>query len=105
MLLTTQAALAKGIASPITKIIYIYTYANLAIIKIANKTTNGHGCTYSKSDEFLLVNFDDASGKEMYSAALAAFMSNSKVRLAHNGCQKWWSSDTMPKVYRVDILK
>ena len=105
LVLSSKFAVATHQVSPVTKIKYIYTYNSYAVIKIANKTTNKDSCTYGRATEFLVVKYNDIGGKEMYSAALAAFMSGSKVRLAHTGCLPWGKTITIPKLYRVDVLK
>lgn len=99
----TQFAYAKNEITLYTKIIYIYTYKDFAILKIANKSTNPNNCTYPRSSEFFRINYKEG-GKEMYSTVLAAFMSDTKIRLGHGNCAKGWGK-TMPLVYRVDISK
>jgi len=104
ILLTTQLALAKAEATPTTKITYIYTYGTLAVIQIANATANTNGCNHPRAKTAMRINFNTTRGKEMYSAALLAFMSNIKVRIAHNGCKPWGTS-TIPLAYRIDLAK
>ena len=65
---------------------HIYTYSTSAVILIANETANINGCTHSRAKTAIVIDFD-TTGKEMYSAALAAFMSDSKIRIAHNNCK------------------
>lgn len=86
--------------TPITKIESITTYADYAVVKIADKTTNTDNCTHSRATEYLAISLDK---KGMYSSVLSAFVSGSKIRFAHSGCVSW--GGTIPKVYRVDLVK
>ena len=95
-----------GKATPSTKIIYMYTYDSGAVIRIANKDKNEYECTHSKANEYLVLRYDDKKGKEQYASLLAAYMSDRKIRLAYSGCDTLWGKNTtLPKIYRVDILK
>jgi hypothetical protein len=101
----TQLAFA-GKFTPVTTITYLYIYDSGAVVKIKNKHKNEYGCSHSRSSEFLVLRYDTNNGKEKYAALLAAYMSSSKIRLAYSGCDGLWGKDTtLPKVYRVDIVK
>jgi len=98
------APLAFAELSPITKIKRLYTYDNKALIEIEDQHANAIGCSSPKSGRYVVLNFDTTSGKEMYSAALSAFMADSKISIGFAKCQKWGAT-TLPTAYRVELIK
>ena len=105
VLASTQIAMARDV-SPLTKVVKIFTYKDAAVIRLSNPNTNKSNCTYSKSGEYLAIRFNDTQGREMYSAILAAYMSDTTISLVSSGCDSiWGASESMNKVYRVDLEK
>ena len=100
----TQISAAKSV-SPATKIIKLYTYGDAAVIKVSNPAPS-EGCTYGDAGEFLAIDVGATGGKALYSALLSAFVSNSKVRLASEGCNNvWGAAKSLPAIYRVELRK
>jgi len=99
----TQVATARDV-SPLTKIVKIYTYKDAAVVKIENPSTNTYGCTYGNAGEYLAIRFNNTQGREMYSAILSAYMTDTRISLISAHCDNvWGSSKSMNKVYRVDL--
>ena len=109
LLLGLVALTAVGSAtdvSNVTKITKIYTYGEGAVIRLKNPTTNNSSCSYNGSGEYLAIRFNTQQGKELYSAALSAFISSTNVKIGSSGCDDiWGKSKTMNKVYRVELTK
>jgi len=105
ILAMTQVAMARDV-SPLTKILKIHTYKDAAVIKIENPAPNTYNCTFSHSGEFLAIRFNDTQGREMYSAILSAYMTDTRISLISAHCDNiWGASKSMNKVYRVDLEK
>lgn len=101
----SQFAIARDV-SPLTKILKIYTYKDAAVVKIENPSTNTYNCTYGNSGEYLAIRFNDTQGREMYSAILSAYMTDTRISLISAHCDNiWGSSKSINKVYRVDLEK
>ena len=99
----TQVAIARN-TSPLTKILKIYTYKDAAVVKIESPSTNNDNCAYANAGKYLAIRFNDVEGREMYSAVLSAYMTNSTIILTSKNCDNiWGSSRSMNKVYRVDL--
>jgi len=99
-LATTNYATAGAVSSPITKINRIFTYGTSAVLSIENAVTSSSGCSQNK---FVSINISTNAGKALYSSALTAFTTGTKVRFGSNGCVSW--GGTIPKVYRLEMIK
>jgi hypothetical protein len=101
------AAMVLGITSfasaevtGVTKVTKVMTYPGVAVIKIG---ADANGCTFSNK-KYLILDISTTNGRAVYSAALTAFTTGSKVQVAHSGCRSWWGA-TLPKAYRIDLVK
>jgi len=91
-----------GTETSTIKITKVKTYANAVVIKI-DKNAQNSGCTFS-SKKYLHLDMSTEKGKAIYSTILTAFTTNAKAVIAYNGCRSWWGA-TLPKIYRVDMVK
>jgi hypothetical protein len=99
-LLAGFATFANAEVTPVTKITKVMTYPGVAVLKIG---TDANGCTFSNK-KYVILDTTTTNGRAVYSAALTAFTTGAKVQVAHSGCRSWWGA-TLPKAYRVDLLK
>ena len=103
MLFATQFIIA-GNNTGYTKIKRIYTYDKGAVIITFNSSKNEDECSSDDSDSYFVIRFDEVGGKEKFSAALTAYISQQNIRLGYSGCDDiWGASKTLPYVYRVDM--
>ncbi len=101
----TTSLMAKDVSST-TKIIKLYSYEDGAVIKLEEAASNNSSCSYSGAGQFMSLRFDTEGSKILYSALLSAFVSDSKVRIASDGCDNIWGNNkTMNKLYRVELRK
>ena len=97
---------AETILSSKTTISKIYTYKSAAVVELHKTMKKNSGCTYGKSGKYIALRFNDEGSKQMFSAILSAYISNSKVRFGTSGCDSIWKSvGTMNKIYRVTLEK
>lgn len=91
---------AEAAVSSLTKVTKVMTYPGVAVIGVS---TNISGCTFANK-KYVILDTTTTNGRSVYSAALTAFTTGAKVQVAHSGCRSWWGA-TVPKMYRLDMLK
>ena len=102
MLFATQFIIAGN--TGYTKIKRIYTYDEGAVIITLNSSENEDGCTADESNSYFVIRFDTDGGREKFSAALSAYISQQQINLGYSGCDDiWGASKTLPYVYRINM--
>jgi len=82
------------------KVTKLMTYPGVTIIKISSKA---YSCSFPNKN-YLYLDTTSTNGRAVYSAALTAFTTNTKVQIAYTGCKGWWGK-SLPKMYRIDLVK
>ncbi|WP_444937005.1 hypothetical protein ACJJIW_07175 [Microbulbifer sp. JMSA004] len=82
------------------EIYLIRTYEDFAVIYFKPGFTNTQGCP-TETEEQVILEFEDSTSKEMYSALLSAATANKKVGFGISGCTI--HSLGYPTIYRVDV--
>lgn len=100
LLLAGITSFASATVTAQTTITKVMTYPGVAVLKIGVDAT---GCTFSNK-KYVILDTTTTDGRSVYSAALTAFTTGAKVQVAHTGCRSWWGA-TIPKAYRVDLIK
>ena len=89
-----------------TKIERIYTYKTAAVLKLAKAMKKNSGCTYKNAGKYVALRFGETGSKEMYSAALSAFVAGKNIKIGTKGCDPIWTGDgTMNKIYKIQLEK
>ncbi len=104
LLISTFSVSAQAYTVRSVDIGFLRTYNSYAILTYNPSGTNQENCTHAGAKYYAYIEMSGNSGKALYSAALAAFLSNRKIRLGLSGCHTW-GSGTVPKVMRLDIYK
>jgi len=76
----------------------MYAYRTTAVLKLEDVTFDTGSCGH---EHYVAIEYDE--GKEMYSAALAAYMSGKPVRIGYtpSTCSDIWGDNSMVRAYSV----
>lgn len=108
-LLGSSSAYA-GYTVPRTEIEFLRAYKTYAVVTLVTAGTNPNGCTHSNhsagAGRYITIEFSTESGREMYAAVLAAYLSGRDVEFgASSGTCFAWGSSTIPNAYRVGVYR
>ena len=100
LMILSSTQFALGAASPVTTIKDMYVYPTYIVMKIANKV-NTNSCN---TKDYMFLSTTGDGGKQLYSAALSAYVAGKKVRFGFSGCYKW-GTKLVPKGYGISLRK
>lgn len=78
--------------------VVVHSNGNVILVTLADHVTNAEGCNINNQ---MVIEKTHPFFKEMYSALLSAFHSETKIRGWVNGCYLWG----MPILTRLDLTK
>jgi hypothetical protein len=101
ILLGTQSAMAVE-TSQIGKVTRMFTYNTYTVLVLDGARASTAMCG-NNTGKYVAFPTSDSAGKALYSAALTAFTTGTKIRFGQDGCINW--SGGVPKVYRIEMIK